>query len=50
MVVAAFPLDIFVFLSSPYMLEVYPHRWSLLKGYLGHPGAGLTDIHPVREG
>ena len=42
--VAAFPLDISVFLSSPYVLEVYPHRWSLLEGYLSHPGADPTDI------
>ena len=48
--VAAFPLDISVFLSSPYMPEVYPHRWSLLEGYLSHSGACLTDIRPVRGG
>ena len=46
--VAAFLLDISVFLSSPYMPEVYPHRWSLLEGYLSHSGACSTDIRPVR--
>ena len=49
-VVATFPLDIFVFLSSPYMLEVYPHRWRLLEGHLNYPGTCLTDIHPIWEG
>ena len=48
MVVAAFPLDIFVFLSSSYMPEVYPHRWSLLEGYLSHLGVCLTDVRPVQ--
>ena len=47
---AAFPLDISVFLSSLYMPEVYPHRWSLLEGYLSHLGACSTDIRPVRGG
>ena len=49
-VVAAFPLDISVFLSSPYVPEVYPHRWRLLEGHLSHLGACLTDIRPVRGG
>ena len=49
-VVVAFPLDISVFLSSPYVPEVYPYRWSLLEGYLSHSGACSTDIRPVREG
>ena len=49
-VVAAFPLDISVVLSSPYVPEVYPHRWKLLEGYLSHPGACSIDIHPVRGG
>ena len=49
-VVAAFPLDIFAFLSSPYVLEVYRHRWRFLEGHLSHLGTRLTDIRPVREG
>ena len=47
---AAFPLDISVFLSSLYMPEVYPHRWSLLEGYLSHLGVCLTDVRPVQGG
>ena len=49
-VVAGFPLDIFVFLSSPYVPEVYPHRWRLLEGHLSLPGTCLTDIRLVRGG
>ena len=49
-VVAAFPLDISVLLSSPYVPEVYPHRWSLLESHLSHPGACSTDIRPVLGG
>ena len=45
--VAAFHLDISVFLSSPYVPEVYPHRWILLEG---HQDTRLTDIRPIREG
>ena len=48
--VAAFFLDISVFLSSSYVLEVYPHRWRLLEGHLNYSGTCLTDIHPIREG
>ena len=48
--VAAFPLDISVFLSSPYVPEVYPHRWSLLEGYLSHSDACSIDIRQVRGG
>ena len=48
-VIAAFSLDISVFLSSSYMLEVYHHRWRLLEGHLSHLGTRLTDIRPVRE-
>ena len=48
--VAAFPLDISILLSSPYMPEVYPHRWKLLKGHLSHPGTCLTDIRLIQEG
>ena len=49
-VVAVFPLDIFVFLSSPYVPEVYPHRRRLLDDHLSHPGTCLIDIRPVRGG
>ena len=49
-VVAAFPLDISVFLSSPYMPKVYPHHWRLLEGRLSHPNACSTDIRPIRGG
>ena len=46
--VAAFPLDISISLSSPYVLEVYPHCWSLLEGRSSHPSACLIDIRPVQ--
>ena len=48
--VAAFPLDISVFLFSPYVPEVYPYRWSILEGYLSHLDACSTDIRQVRGG
>ena len=48
--VADFPLDISVFLSSPYLPEVYPHRWNLLEGYLSHSDACSTDIRQVQGG
>ena len=47
-VVAVFSLDISMFLSSPYVPEVYPHRWILLEGHLNHPNTYLTDIRLVR--
>ena len=43
-VVVAFPLNISVFLSSPYVPEVYPHRWRFLEGHPSHPGACSTDV------
>ena len=49
-VVTAFSLDISVFLSSPYVLEVYPHRWILLEGHLSHLDTRLTEIRPIRGG
>ena len=49
-VIAAFPLDISVFLSSPYAPEVYPHRWRLLEGHPSHPGVCSTDIRSIRGG
>ena len=48
--VAAFLLDISVFLSSSYMPEVHPYRWTFLEGHLSRPSTCLTDIHPILEG
>ena len=48
-VVAAFLLDISVFLSSSYVPEIYPYRWKFLEGHLSRPSTCLTDIHPIRE-
>ena len=47
--VAAFLLDISVFLSSSYVHEVHPYRWKFLEGHLSHQSTYLTDIHPIRE-
>ena len=49
-VVAAFPLDISIFLSSSYVFEVYPHRRRLLEDHLNYPDACLTNIRAIREG
>ena len=49
-VVAAFPLDISVFLSSPYVPKVYSHRWKFLEGHPSHLGAYSTDVRPIRGG
>ena len=49
MVVAAFLLDIFVFLFSSYVPEVHPYRWKFFEGHLSRPSTYLTDIHPIRE-
>ena len=48
--VAAFLLDISVFLSSSYVHEVHPYRWKFLEGHLSRPGTCLTDIRPIQEG
>ena len=48
--VAAFLLDIFVFLSSSYMPEVHSYRWKLLEGHLSRLVTCLTDVRPIREG
>ena len=48
--VAAFPLDIYVFLSSSYVLEVYPYRQRLLEDHLNYPSTCLTNIRLIREG
>ena len=50
MVVAAFLLDISVFLSLPCTFEVYLRRWSFLEGCLEQDEAHSIDICPVREG
>ena len=48
--VAAFPLDISVFLSFPYAPEVYLRCWNLLEDYPSQAKAYLTDIRQVRGG
>ena len=48
--VAAFPLDISVLLSSLYVPEVYPHCWSFLEGYLSHPGLARLIFVRSEEG
>ena len=48
--VAAFLLDIFVFLFSSYVLEVHPYRWKLLEGHLSRLVTRLIDVRPIREG
>ena len=48
--VAAYLLDISVFLSTLYMPEVYPYCWKLLEGHLSPLVTCLTDVHPIREG
>ena len=49
-VVAAFILDIFVFLSSSYVPEVHPYRWKFLEGHLSPLVTCLTNVRPIREG
>ena len=48
--VAAFPLDISVFLSLLYAPEVYLRCWNLLEDYPSQAKAYLTDIRQVRGG
>ena len=48
--VAAFPLDISVFLSLPCTPEVYLHCWNFLEGYLSQDEVHFTDIRQVRGG
>ena len=48
--VAAFLLDISVFLSSSYVPEVYLYHWEFLEGHLSRLGTCLTDMRPIREG
>ena len=48
--VAAFSLDISVFLSLPYTFEVYLRRWSFLEGCLEQDEAHSIDICQIRGG
>ena len=49
-VVAAFSLDISVFLSLPCTFEVYLCRWSFLEGGLEQDEAHFIDICQIRGG
>ena len=46
-VVAAFLLDIFVFLTSSYVPKVHPYRWKFLGDHLSRPGTCLTNMRPI---
>ena len=46
-VVAAFPQDIFAFLSFPYSSEVYLRHWNFLECYISQGEVDLTDICQV---
>ena len=46
--VAAFSLDISVFLSLPCTFEVYFRRWSFLEGCLEQDEAHFIDICQIR--
>ena len=48
--VAAFSLDIFVFLSLSCTFEVYLRRWSFLEGGLEQDEAHFIDICQIRGG
>ena len=48
--VAAFPLDISVFLSLPCASEVYLQGWNFLEGYPSQDEIHFTDIRQVRGG
>ena len=50
MVVAAFLLDISVFLFSSYVPEVHPYHCELLEDHLSRLVTCLTDVRPIREG
>ena len=49
-VIAAFLLDISTFLSSSYVLEVRPYRWTFLESHPSRLCACLIDVNPIREG
>ena len=46
--VAAFPQDIFAFLSFPYSSDVYLRHWNFQEGYISQDEVDLTDICQVR--
>ena len=48
--VAAFPQDIFVFLSLPYAPEVYLCCWNFLGDYPSQEQDHLIDIRQVQGG
>ena len=48
--VAAFLLDISVFLSSSYVPEVHHYCWKFLEGHLSRLVTCLTDVRPIQEG
>ena len=48
--VAAFSLDISVFLSLPCTFEVYLRRWSFLEGGLEQDEAHFIDTCQIRGG
>ena len=47
--VAAFPLDIFVFLSLSCTSEVYLHGWNFLEGCPSQDEVHFTDIRQAEE-
>ena len=49
-IVAAFLLNISIFLSSVYIPEFHPYRWTFLEGHLSRPRTCLTDTNPIRDG
>ena len=49
-VVIAFLLDISTFLSSSYVLEVRPYRWTFLEGHPSRLRACVIDVNLIREG
>ena len=48
--IAAFLLDISIFLSSSYVLEVRPYRWTFLEGHPSCLRACVIDVNLIREG
>ena len=46
-VVTAFLLDIYAFLSPLYTFEVHPYRWKFLEGRLRYLSTCLTNIHLI---
>ena len=46
-VVTAFLLDIYAFLSLSYTFEVHPYHWKFLEGRLRYLSTCLTNIHLI---